>query len=204
MTVLATKFENQSWFSHATSYLSSHFAAVEARMQTTFRYVELHTENRNTFSYEFASILRDSGSIFGSVADALVRGASAAPTREYNFSDYRDFLRREIPDIGQRTICVRPCFPAGIVVPFEELQTATGTPGWWDAYNKVKHHEYYEFRMGNLENCVTAVSALALLGFLMRIFISDALFVNVGIVYHTNSIDMSEKRRLFPRISNAL
>jgi len=204
MTVLATKFKNQSWFSHAASYLSSRFPAVEARMQTTFRYVELHTENRNTFSYEFASILRDSGSIFGSVADALVRGASAAPIREYNFGDYRDFLRREVPDIGQRTICLRPCFPAGIVVPFEELQTTTGTPGWWDAYNKVKHHEYAEFRVGNLENCVTAVSALALLGFLMGIFISDALFGNVGVVCPANSIDMSEKRRLFPRISNAL
>jgi len=202
MTVLATKFENQTWFSHATSYLSSHLLAVEARMQTTFRYVELHTENRNTFSYEFASILRDSGSIFGSVADALVRGASAAPTREYNFGDYRDFLRKEVPDIGQWTVCLRPRFPAGTVIPFEELQTETGTPGWWDAYNKVKHHEYHEFRMGSLENCVTAVSGLVLLGFLMGIFISDPLFVNVGIVYHPNSIDRSPERRLFPRVSN--
>ena len=204
MTVLATKFGNQSWFSHATSYLSSHFPPVEARMQTAFRYVELHSENRNTFSYEFASILRDSGSVFGSVADALVRGASAPPRREYNFGDYRNFLRREVPDIGQRTVCVRPCFPVGIIVPFEELQTATGTPGWWNAYTKVKHHEYQEFRMGNLANCITAVSGLALLGFLMGIFISDALFVNVGIAYHANSIDMSEERRLFPRVSNAL
>ncbi len=173
-------------------------------MQATFRYVELHSENWNTFSYEFASILRDSGSVFSSVADALVRGASAAPRHEYNFGDYRDFLRREVPDIGQRTVCVRPCFPAGIIVPFEELQTATGTLGWWDAYNKVKHHEYHEFRMGSLENCVTAVSGLVLLGFLMGIFISDPLFVNVGIVYHPNSIEMSDERRLFPRVSNTL
>jgi len=199
MTVLSNKFAGQGWFQRATSYLSSRFPPVEERLQNAFRYVELHTDNRATFSYEFASILRDSGSLFSSVADALVAGAKAMTGRRYDFGDYRGFLQGEVPDIYRRTVTLRSCFPAGIVVPFEELQTATGIPVWWHAYNQVKHHEYDEFRMGNLENCVSAVSALALLGHLMGIFISDAMFVNVGIAYPENSVDMSNERRLFPR-----
>jgi len=199
MTILQRKFGDEAWFSCAASYLSSRFLSVEARLQTTFRYVDLNRENRNAFSYEFASILRDSGSIFSSVADALVRGAKGAPKHEYDFGDYREFLREEVPDIHRRTVCLRPCFPAGIVVPFEELCERTGTPKWWHAYNLVKHREYYEFHVGNLENCVIAVSALALLGQLMGVFISDGLFINVGIAYDEKSVDMSDERQLFSR-----
>lgn len=199
MTVLKNKFANHGWFQLAASYLSSRFPSVEERLQTAFRYVELHRDNRNTYSYEFASILRDSGSLFSSVADALVAGAKGTTGRKYDFGDYRDFLLSEVPDIFKRTVTLRCCFPVGVVVPFEELQTGTGTPSWWHAYNQVKHHEYDEFRKGNLENCVTAVSGLALLGHLMGIFVSDAMFVNVGIAYSDNSVDMSDDRRLFPR-----
>jgi hypothetical protein len=200
MTVLANKFGDQNWFANAASYLSSRLPSVEARLQTAFRYVELHSENRKAFSYEFASILRDSGSAFGSVVEALLQGTMGAPKRRYTFANYRRFLRQEVPDIHKRTVHWRPCFPNGTVVPFEELQTATGTPKWWVAYNNVKHSEYDEFRMGNLENCVKAVSALALLGRLMGLFImSDQLFVNVGVAYDEESVDMSDERRLFPR-----
>ena len=41
----------------------------------SFRYVECDRDNSYTFSYEFGSILRDIGSIFGSVLDTLVRNS---------------------------------------------------------------------------------------------------------------------------------
>lgn len=200
MSVLGNKFRDQDWFKDAASYLSSRFPSVEARLDAVFRYVELHVGNRRTFSYEFASILRDSGSVFGSVLDALLRGARGAPKGQYTFADYRDFLRREVLDIHKRSVHIRPCFLKGTVVPFEELRTTTGTPDWWNAYNAVKHSEYTEFPLGNLEHCVSAVSALALLGFLMGVLGADRLFVNVGIAYDEDSIGMSNERRLFPHI----
>jgi hypothetical protein len=201
--VLRDRFQGEEWFSRAKSYWGSRFPSVEARLQTAFRYVELHRENGKTFSYEFSSILRDSGGIFASVADALVRGASAAPKRRYDFPDYRDFLRKEDTDLHRRTVDLRAVFPASVVVPFEELQTKRGIPAWWNAYNKVKHREYDEFRKGNLENCVTAVCALVLLGAMMGAFVSDSLFVNVGMAYKEDPIDLSDERRLFPRASDS-
>ena len=80
----------------------------------------------------------------------------------------------------------------------EELRDEHGTPRWWDAYNAVKHHEYDEFRQGNLENCVNAVAALALLGYEMSAFTSDPLLVNVGLRYGEGVVDLAEERRLFP------
>jgi len=202
-TMLRDRFQGEEWFSRAKSYWLSRFASVEARLQTAFRYVELHRNNRNTFSYEFGSILRDSGGIFASVADALVRGASAAPKRRYDFPDYRDFLRKEDPSLHRRSVDLRPVFPVSLVVPFEELQTERGIPAWWNAYNDVKHRDYDQFLKGNLENSVTAVCALVLLGAMMGAFVSDSLFVNVGIAYKEDSVDLSDQRRLFPRASDS-
>ena len=197
MTLLWNKYKAQEWFEAASSYSSTRFMAVENRFLIASRYVDIHRDNSNTFSYEFATILRDCGSIFGSLMDALLRGSNTVNKAESNFGDYRGYLRKEIPDIHKRTVQVRPRFPSGVVVRFEGLQQRTGVPKWWDTYNRIKHSEYDEFRSGNLENCVTALSALALLGFLMSWFVSDQLFVNVGIAYDEKSIDMSPERRLF-------
>ena len=196
--LLWNKYKAQGWFEAAVSYSSTRFIAVENRFLIASRYVDIQRDNAKTFSYEFASILRDSGSIFGSVMDALVRGSNTVAKGETNFGDYRVYLRTEIPDVQRRTIQVRPRFPEGMLVPFEALQEQAGTPEWWNAYNRIKHSEYDEFRSGNLEHCLTALSALALLGFLMSWFVSDRLSVNVGIVYPETSIDMSPERRLFP------
>lgn len=205
-TTLRDRFQGEEWFSRAQSYWLSQFSSVEGRLLSAFEYVDLHAKNRDTFSRQFASILRDAGSIFGSVADELVRGAGITPRRKggnYDFVDYRDFLWKEDPSLHRRSVDLRPVFPVSAVVPFEELQTEPGIPAWWNAYNKVKHRASEEFLMGNLENSVTAVCALALLGALMGSFASDALFVNVGIARKEDSVDLSDERRLFPRVSDS-
>ena len=55
-----------------------------------------------------------------------------------------------------------------------------------------------EYRLENLQHCLNAVGALALLGHFLGAVGGDALFVNVGIVYDDNAIDMRPDRRLFP------
>jgi hypothetical protein len=196
MLMLQRRFEKEGWFLEAKSYWGSRFAPIKARLQDTFRYVELHTENRAVFSYEYASILRDCGSVFGSVIDVFVRYTKdGSRDTQYKFADYREFLRREVPDVHSDTLQIRRLFPNGLIIPFEDLDTETGIPKWWDAYNKIKHTEYDEFRMGNLENCITALAALALLGHQMGAWVNEPLFVNVCIPYHEGSTG----KRLFPK-----
>jgi hypothetical protein len=127
---IKSKFGNQDWFKPTADYLLSRFSAVESRLQTTFRYVELSNENRNVFSYEFCSILRDSGSIFSSIIDALINNSSAIHNNKYSFNHYREFLLDTAPDIYNTTVCMRPCFPSGVIIPFEELKTKKGVPRW--------------------------------------------------------------------------
>lgn len=195
---LGNKFGGQPWFDEAVAFFSSRFPPVEDRLRASARYVEFRTDNRSTFSYEFASILRDSGGIFGSVLDALVRGyKSANTTPQYHFGHFREFLEEHVPDIERSTVVLRSQFPAGLFVPFEEMSSAGG-PEWWDAHNAVEHREYYEFQRGNLENTATAVAGLVILGFLMGAAWADDLFVNIGTVFPTDAVDLRPERRLFP------
>lgn len=195
--LLWNKYKGQEWFESANTYCFHRFNIVESRLLTASRYVEINTDNRATFSYEFASILRDCGSIFASTIDAFVKGTKTTPKPETYFSDYRDFLCEEITNINKISLQIRPCFPSGLIVPFQGLEKPTGTPNWWDAYNHVKHNEHEEFRWGNLENCVIAISALALLGFYTSWFRSDQLFANVGMPYD-ESMKSSVEKLLFP------
>jgi hypothetical protein len=200
--MLRDKFHGEEWFSAAQSYWESQFPSVKETLLSALQYVEPHPKHRCVFSQEFARILKESGSIFGSVADDLVRGAGVIPRprrTDYDIVDYCNFLREEVPDIHRRTVDLRPAGPKSVVVPFEELETKHGIPAWWRAYNKVKHRGSKESRLGNLENCVRAVSGLALLGGLMGVFSLDDLFVKVAVVRKEDSVDLSRKRRLFPR-----
>ena len=198
MTLLLNKYKGQGWFDNIESYCLTGSIATEERLIDSLRYVTMHRENHASFSSEFASILRDCCSIFGSTMHALLQGSGSITKSEFNIGDYRDFLRTEVKDIHRMTVQVFSLFPKGMIVPFEEFFHTEGVPLWWIAHNKLKHSEYEEYKQGNLENCTTALAALELLRFLMVGPYGSKLFVNVGIVYDDKSIDMSVERRLFP------
>jgi hypothetical protein len=197
--LLWNQYKGQEWFELASGYCFHRFEIIESRFYEATRYVSINTENRATFSYEFASILRDCGSTFSSVMDAIVKGTGEVkPDIDTTIAHYRKFLYERIRDINRISLQIRPLFPKGMVLPFDGLNTIDDSPNWWDAYNNVKHNEYENYKDGSLENSVKALSSLALLGFYCSWFVSDRLFVNVGIKYPDDSIDMSLGRRLFP------
>ena len=186
-------------------YLIARRSVIQHRLVDTFRFVELGKDNGHTFSYEFASILRDAGSAFGSVMDSLVRLASAEENkgklgRKTKFEDYREWLTAHYVAIERLSVQVRALHPAGLVLPFSSLREEQDPPAWWSAYNKVKHSEYKHFSRGNLENAVLSVAALVLLERVLEVQelqLGDAFWVNIGIVYDEAAIDMSEARVLF-------
>ena len=198
MTQLHFKYHEEPWFPEILSYLANRYPAIESRMMNSFRFVQLHQNNRYAFSYEFGSILRDTSSVFGSLTDRLVRlTTSGSLPNHLNFGHYRTFLVDNIPDIPSRTVKVRG-LDAGVLVPLSELGSPQGTPRWWDAYNKLKHSEILNYPDGNLENTLNAIGALAILAFLLgtlgfEMTVSSPLFHNIGIVYPEDSIDVTEK-----------
>lgn len=195
-----SRSQGQEWFAKAADYLMARRSVIQMRLQNTFRFAELCKENGSTFSYEFASILRDSGSVFGSVLDSLVKGRKGDFALRTDIAQYRDFLIAVDPDICRRSVQVRRLFPQGRIVPLSEL-SQKGGPGWWQAFNNVKHSEYDNLHDGNLRNAVLSVAALVILEhFAGASLAADNLWMNIG---QAHSINTGAERYLFSDRANA-
>jgi hypothetical protein len=194
---LKNKFGNEKWFGEPYTYLTQRYRAIEDRTANTFKFVALDRDNEKTFSYEFAGILKDSGSVFSSVMDNLVRNVTAKTKRRYDFRDYRKFLIDEVSNIHLRVVAVNDLFPM-IIIPFSALRDLKrGQPRWWRAYNVIKHSEVIQCQEGNLANAIGSLAALAILGSQMGCFIRTQLFVNVGIAYPPADPATRQERILF-------
>lgn len=189
----------KAWYIEAYEYLEQRRAFVQKRFVDCMQYVEVHSENCDTFSYQFASILRDCGSVFGSVLDAMIRGSGFAVRGQTDITDYKSFLKAQDNTMYLASVHFRRRFPNGLILPLYSLKTRRNNPGWWLAYNKVKHSEYDEYRFGNLGNAATALASLVILETVFGKPSTDKIWTNIGSQYEADSFDMNTMKRLFPR-----
>lgn len=152
----------QAWAVEPLNYLITTHLAIVSRFQESRRYVSLHQANGNAFSYEFASILRDAGSAFGSFSDAVVKGSNPEKwgERDPTIGDFRKFYLKLQPRLNELNIQA-----AGITSPNRLLApfwgwTSKKPPDWWKAHNEVKHSEYRNASRGNLKNAMCALAAV--------------------------------------------
>ena len=156
---------SQPWAKEPLDYLYNTQRAIVSRFQESFRYVTLRRENAETCSYEFASLLRDAGSAFGSFSDAVTKGSD--PARKWrsppSIKNFFEFYNAYALDLSAKFIDV------AIVEHGDQyrLQPFWGWshqpqkgPNWWRAYNHVKHSEYNSATEGNLRNTTNAVAAV--------------------------------------------
>ena len=189
----------KDWYIQAHEYLKERRNFIQKRFIDCIRYVEVHSENSDTFSYEFASILRDCGSVFSSVLDAVIKGSSFVGKKKTNIDDYKPFLKAQDDNVYLYSVHFRNRFPYGLILPLYSLKDNTKITQWWSAYNKVKHSEYNEYRFGSLGNAATALASLVILETLLGNVASDEIWVNIGMQYEEDSFVMQSMSRLFPR-----
>jgi hypothetical protein len=154
---------HECWAKPHLDYLASTHYAIVSRFEESLRYVSLDSRNGGAYSYEFASILRDVGSAFGSFSDGVVRDSNHDKTwekRPPNIVDFFEFYSRFQPEFPKTYIDVR-----GISGPGYRLQPFWGwtekhAPPWWEAHNNLKHSEYKNAVQGNLRNATNAVAAI--------------------------------------------
>jgi len=175
--LIDNKFRREPWYGEVLSYLLQRYSSIEGRMIETFRYVACHPNNRNTFSYEYASILRDAGSVFGSVMDRLVRETSSV-SGQLDIRKHREWLRSEVENIHSLAAEINYPLAERVLLPFLTLKDENGRLEWWNAYNELKHSDIDKFQVGNFENALNSVAALAILVTLMGEV--PTLFPNVG------------------------
>jgi hypothetical protein len=187
----------KEWYIQASEYLRERRTFVQQRFIECMRYVEVHYENRDAFSYEFAGILRDCGSVFSSVLDAMIRGSRFRRKRNTDIRDYKAFLKAQDDRLYLYSVHFRSRFPGGLILPLYSLKR-TGNPGWWHAYNSVKHSEYDKYRFGNLGNAATALASLVILEVVFGRPSTDEIWTNIGSTYDEDSFDMNTMKRMFP------
>jgi hypothetical protein len=188
----ANNNHSQIWFQDAVKHLTARNESIASRLMETFRFVDLDKSNAETFSYEYASILRDAGSTFSSVMHAFVIGGTRGQ-KKTSIADYKNFLTTEDADISSRSLLILPHRNYGTLIPFYGFSKKY--PGWWSAYNKIKHSEHAHYKEGNLGNAITSVAALTILEYFIGVSDADNLWANIGIVYPVS--DPSYKNRPF-------
>lgn len=188
----------KEWYIQASEYLKEKRTFIQKRFVECMRYVDVHSENSETFSYEFASILRDCGSVFSSVLDAVIKGSAFTGKDKTNIADYKSFLKEQDDRVYLYSVHFRSRFPDGLILPLYSLKK-TKSPRWWDAYNEVKHSEYDTYRFGNLGNATTALASLIILETIFGKARSDEIWTNIGLQYEEDSFDMHTMKRLFPK-----
>lgn len=150
------------WVKRHADHLRIRYLAIFARFRESLRYVDLDPRNGSTFSYEYASILRDSGSAFGAFCEELVLSrpdSKPRPSRPTVGDFYRllisydtdlPFSFTDVPQLGH----------AGRLQPFLRW-TANQSPSWWEAHNKAKHtNNAYLGCLGYATNAVAALNVL--------------------------------------------
>ena len=159
------------WAEKLKNYMKRRYYSIEERLMDTFRFVELSPENKNTYSYEFSSILRDSGSVFDSFMRRLLQEINSAPDGAYDIHDYMEFFReRDLEGLAPPPtpttnigMAIRDSWPKKYLFPLRPMVPHSQKPAWWDAHNDVKHSDIEDQQKGNLLNCLNAVGALAVL-----------------------------------------
>ena len=134
----------------------NYFLALEADAIHASRYVEYSPKNYQTFSIEFAHLLMSAAQEVDVLLKQICAKHGDSSEKE---PGYRKLFASKFPKIGGVKVSLSS---HGLdFVPFAEwFQNPSTTPSWWTANNKVKHERHTDFERANLQNMLSALSAL--------------------------------------------
>jgi len=154
------------WYSEILRYLHRRYPPIVNRINNSIRYVDIDPANYATFSYEYASLLRDIGGSFSSVMDSFLKGLDIEPkyAKNHVVGDYRDFLFDTIEDLDRVCVKLFTVTEKRTIFPFEDfIGNEFVQAEWWKAYNAIKHTEIHSLLSGCLSNVLYSFSALSIL-----------------------------------------
>lgn len=184
---LSNEIIKQIWFTEIRDYINLRYDALINRFKKTFDYVTPYKENSNVFSYEYASILRDSGSVFDSTLKQIIHKGGY----EYDerIGGMLKFLKHFQPKLEY--IRLKFLHYGGFLYPFKPGDC--GLPDWWNAYNQVKHLEIENISSGNFRFALTSLAALGVLKESVYAYGDLGIFTIVEFypenIYHTEFFD---------------
>ena len=137
-----------------------YYLMLENRLIKTLDCVELSQDNYNTYSNEFAALLQ----IIGAELDNFFKVyCGFCLSERKNITDYANSIVSSYPDILNQEISI---MGKDIVLkPFENwnINNASQSLFWWEAFCKVKNNRVDEFKNASLKNCLYCLAGLYLL-----------------------------------------
>lgn len=139
-----------------------YYMALENDFIKTNRYVQLDTNNYETFSIEFTKQYQAICSEIDVVCKEICN--FYGDTTSGKFPQYTSTILTNYADITRKTINV------GLnsrikLVPFKDWEKDPNykSPKWWSDYNSVKHSRHINFKNANLKNVLSSLSGLYIL-----------------------------------------
>ena len=135
-----------------------YFLAIEADFAATTRYVEICSDNYNTYSIEYAKLLLASASEIDVLCKLLCEKLDPN-ARRTNIDDYRKCIVSHTALSDEKILVRRYTIE---LEPWKKWKEICN-PLWWRSYNNVKHQRNQHYAEANLENCINSVAALFIL-----------------------------------------
>ena len=140
-----------------------YFIVLDSDLDNVSRYVQINSDNYETYSIEFVHIFLAICSEIDTVAKILCKKFDTKfdPLNKKNNIDlYRSIITNECPNLCTMKILV-PRYGLDFVPWAEWGQNKN--PSWWNCYNNVKHDRDRHFKQANLENVLNALAGLFVL-----------------------------------------
>ena len=142
-----------------------YFVALEIDLAATTRFVEPAPQNMSCYSVEFSRLLLSAGSEIDVICKVLCDEHNLTVSPK-NIDGYRSAITGRFTGFTKLEIQI-PRY-ALKRHPWSDWDQ-NKNPGWWRAYNDVKHERHRNFESANLQNAIDAVAGL---------------FVLVSYIYH--------------------
>lgn len=137
-----------------------YYLMLEKKFLNTLTYVELSTQNFDTYSNEFAHLLQ----AIGAELDAFFKVyCGFNPTDRKNIIDYANFVLQDYPDITTQEIEVQGYQLS--FIPFDgwDASRASQSLNWWFYFDQIKHSRVANMTNASLKNVMHILGALYLL-----------------------------------------
>ncbi|MCC8126352.1 MAG: hypothetical protein LIO92_03000 [Clostridiales bacterium] len=137
-----------------------YYLILERRFMESLEYVELHTDNYNTFSDGYALLIQ----AIGAELDVVFKEFCGFSTSERKtIADYAQTVLGSYPDIVNQKIALQN-FDLEIQ-PFKNWNNSQPAQSliWWTAFTEIKHNRYDKRKQATQENVVNMLGALYLL-----------------------------------------
>ena len=144
-----------------------YYLLLESRFIDTIEYTEIHPDNYNAFSDNYAFIIQAIGAELDTMFKVYCgfnldeRKSINDYIKSIDYEECSDSSKHAVEHSFRNQIIRLDEY--GIVIqPFENWDVSK--PGksleWWDAFDKLKHNRYKSRKMANQKNCINLLGAL--------------------------------------------